>query len=158
MKRLIVRMGVTILALVAAIQLIRPQRDNPATVAGRAIENHVPMTLRAHAVFERACRDCHTSRTRWPWYSHVAPASWIVAEHVNHARSHLNVSEWGAYATPDARARLEGMCKLAREGSMPLPSYLWLHRDARLSGQDVEDLCAWTRAAIESLQNAPASR
>jgi len=48
-------------------------------------------------ILDRACADCHSNKTRWPWYSHVAPVSWFVIDHVNHGRSHLNFSEWGRY-------------------------------------------------------------
>jgi hypothetical protein len=95
------------------------------------------------AILDRSCRDCHSNNTRWPWYSHVAPASWLLIDHVNHGRSHLNVSEWGRYDRPRRAELLKNSCELARKGAMPMPSYLLMHRAARLSPADVETLCAW---------------
>ena len=95
-------------------------------------------------VLDRACRDCHSNDTRWPWYSHVAPISWFVIDHVDHGRSHFNYSEWNRYSQADAESLLERVCKLARLGTMPLPSYTWMHGRARLSPGDVAALCSWT--------------
>jgi hypothetical protein len=144
------RVRTTALVLVVGltgIQLMRPDRSNPPEQAADTIQARVPMTPEAAAVFDRSCRDCHSDRTRWPWYSQVAPVSWFVADHVNHARSHLNVSRWSRYSAEDAAEHVEEICEEAREGKMPLPSYLWIHRGAALSDQDIEALCAWSAAA-----------
>jgi hypothetical protein len=127
--------------LAAGIQLIRPARTNPPTDPARTLAARGGAPTGAVAVLERACRDCHSNETRWPWYSHVAPVSWWVVDHVNHGRSHFNYSDWARYSASEARDLLKGACQLAREGKMPLPSYLRMHRDARLSPQDVETLC-----------------
>lgn len=137
------RIAVVVVALFAGIQFILPERTNPPVREEKAL----PM----HPVFRRACADCHSNETRWPWYSYVAPASWLVAGHVNHARRHLNVSEWTGLEARRAAHKLDELCEQVREGSMPLPSYLLLHRDAKLSGEDRDSLCAWAsreRAAI----------
>ena len=81
-------------------------------------------------LFYRACGDCHSNRTEWPWYSAVAPASWLVTSHVRHGRGTLNVSEWSEERF-GAEARESG--ETIRRGTMPLAAYLRLHRDARLS-------------------------
>jgi Haem-binding domain len=99
-------------------------------------------------VLERACRDCHSNRTEWPWYSNVAPVSWFVIDHVNHARSHLNFSDWSSYAPERRRKLLTGVCKETRSGAMPLSSYTWIHWSARLSPADVEALCNWAQPQV----------
>ncbi len=157
--------GVGAAIAAAALQFARPERDNPPVDPARTLEALAPMTPAAAAVFDRACRDCHSNRTRWPWYSQVAPVSWLVAGHVNHARSHINVSDWALLPAADMPRLAYGMCRLAREGSMPLASYQWLHRDARLSPEDVEALCLWAEGArglllarlTPSTEAAPAS-
>ena len=142
------RVTAIVLAIGAlGIQLMRPDRSNLPERADDTLQARFPMSPAAAAVFDRSCRDCHSDQTRWPWYSEVAPVSWFVADHVNHARSHLNVSQWSRYKAEDAAELLEEMCEEAREGKMPLPSYLWIHRGARLSAQDVEALCAWSAGA-----------
>jgi len=90
---------------------------------------------RTRELFFRACRDCHSNETQWPWYSVVAPASWLVRRDVEEGRSHFNVSEWG-------RAENHGdeAAKLAGDGDMPPWFYLPAHAGARLSRAETEDL------------------
>ena len=73
-----------------AIQFVRPPRTNPPIEAARTLQARLALTADETRVLERACRDCHSNETRWPWYSQVAPVSWWVIDHVNHGRSHFN--------------------------------------------------------------------
>jgi len=130
--------AIVLAALAVVIQFFGPAPTNPAVDPARE--------LRTIEQFDRSCADCHSSRTRWPWYSHVAPASWFVVGHVDHARSHMNVSEWAGLTPPDADHKLATICKFSRNGKMPLDSYLLLHRDARLSAVDADAICKWTEA------------
>jgi hypothetical protein len=127
----------------AGAQLKRPVPTNPPTDAARALEAHVRVPPDVAATLDRACGDCHSHRTRWPWYSHVAPASWLVVEHVDHGRRHLNFSDWTAGGGERGKDPLPAICQQVKEGHMPLPSYLWLHPRARLSPAEVEALCRW---------------
>jgi hypothetical protein len=135
-----------LVATVAAIQFVRPARTNPPIDHSRTLLARMHVPADTAAVLDRACRDCHSNETRWPWYSHVAPASWFVIEHVNHGRSHFNYSDWARYDRVEAARLIKNSCDLARKGGMPLPSYLRAHREARLARSDVEALCDWTPA------------
>jgi mono/diheme cytochrome c family protein len=92
-------------------------------------------TPRTRELFFRSCGDCHSNETVWPWYSRVAPVSWLVAHDVAGARDHLNVSEWTG---PQRHA--DEAAEEVREGAMPLPIYLPLHSEARLSESDKAEL------------------
>jgi hypothetical protein len=85
----------------------------------------------------RACGDCHSNETRWPWYSRVAPASWLVQHDVDEAREHLNFSEFDRPQRDADEAAEE-----VEEGEMPLGKYLWLHPEARLDERERADLIA----------------
>ena len=137
--------------LFAGAQLVRPERTNPPTVAAETLEAHLPVTPEVGALLERSCNDCHSHRTRWPWYSNVAPVSWFVVDHVDHGRRHLNFSRWSAYEPEDADQLLDGVCREARGGMMPLSSYTRMHHAAQLSAADVRALCDWTAAARRHL-------
>ena len=143
---------ILLLLLVASIaaQALRPDRTNPATVPGASLTVHA--TPEVAAILDRACRDCHSNETRWPWYTNVAPTSWFVANHVKHGREHFNYSDWTSIDEDDQDQLLGGMCSLAERGRMPLPSYLIVHRDAKLSPADVKTLCAWTEKMRDMLQ------
>lgn len=88
------------------------------------------------ALFKRACMDCHSNETVWPWYSHVAPVSWSVQHHVDEGREHFNVSMWGVQEENEGDEAAEEL----REGEMPLFGYLMAHPEARLSDDEREKL------------------
>ena len=100
------------------------------------------------AILDRSCQDCHSSHTRWPWYSHVAPISWIVYKHVSEGRENLDFSEWANQPAPAYERAL--ICNAVASGEMPLPEYTVIHRKAKLSKRDVKLICGWAAAS-----NAP---
>src|SRR6516165_174956 len=95
-------------------------------------------------ILNRSCQDCHSNRTAWPWYSHVAPVSWVISKHVNEGREVLDFSKW-ENQPPSTDERML-ICDAVSNGWMPLPGYTAIHRDARLSKQDVELICEWAAA------------
>jgi hypothetical protein len=125
------KLGVGGIAALALAQLVPVSRENPP------VEEALATPPELQAVLERACYDCHSNQTRWPWYSSVAPISWLVARDVEHAREHLNFSTWNAYSAKERRENLEEALEEVEEGNMPLPPYLWMHADAALSDADV---------------------
>ena len=146
MKKWLQRVLVVLIVLLAAIQLYRPARTNPPVDPARRIEAFVDVPAEVSTTLRNACFDCHSNETVWPWYSNVAPVSWWVIGHVDHARGHLNFSDWAAYEPDAAAHKLEEICEEVKEGNMPLERYPIMHPEARLDGGDIESLCAWTRA------------
>ena len=140
------------LALVIGIQLIRPARANPVVVPSRTLEAVVPVPPQVESILQRACYDCHSDLTSWPWYSNVAPVSWFVIDHVDSGRRHVNFSEWLRRDTKDpaqyTRERFQAICKQVETRNMPLTSYLLVHRAARLSQDDIEMICQWTKTGL----------
>ncbi len=98
----------------------------------------------------RACFDCHSNETRWPIYSRIAPIAWVVTDHVIEGRQALNFSDWGAF---DEEA--EEFAEVINEGKMPLPDYLKLHPEARLSAAEKQQLIAGLYATVN---NSPGQR
>src|SRR5215469_6480347 len=96
---------------------------------------------RVAKIMERSCQDCHSSRTAWPWYSHVAPVSWLITKHVNEGREILDFSDWSTGLPSEGERML--ICDAVSDGRMPLHDYAAIHRNARLSKQDVELICEW---------------
>ena len=95
------------------------------------------------ALAARACFDCHSNQTKWPWYSFVAPVSWVVAHDVYDARDELNFSEW------DKPQEAKKAPKLVRNEAMPLQKYLWLHPEADLTSDERERLATGLARTIE---------
>jgi mono/diheme cytochrome c family protein len=122
----------TLVILGLAIQLVPYGREYANPAVGREPDWDRPRT---RELFFRACKDCHSNETVWPWYSRVAPTSWLVERDVEEGRSHFNVSEWGLDENHGDEA-----AKLVREGEMPVWFYLPVHPEARLSDEDREEL------------------
>jgi hypothetical protein len=138
--------------LLLLAQLKRPAKTNPASDPSLALAAHVQLDPKVAAILDRSCNDCHSNKTRWPWYSNVAPVSWFVIGHVDEARHDLNFSEWGKYRLEDQKAQLGQMCELITEGWMPLSSYTPLHPSAKLSDEDKKVICDWASAARARLR------
>jgi hypothetical protein len=139
------------LAIIAAgavvMQFFGPEPTNPPTDPEAVLFARMHVPADAAGVLKRACRDCHSNDTTWPWYSNVAPVSWFVIDHVNHGRSHFNYSQWSRYSAEDVARLLKASCDLTRKGAMPMSSYLRMHPDAALSPADVEAVCRWSEEA-----------
>ncbi len=116
-----------------------------------------PQTL---AIVQRACQNCHSEQTRWPWYSHVAPVSWLIARDVKEARAHMNLSRWPAYSVDERMLLLSAIGSAVRNHAMPVQRYLLLHPEARLSDEERQQIYRWTRAERTRLRTsqAPATR
>ncbi len=128
---------VVLVVLVAGIQLVPVQRDNPPERAPIAGPPEVVQVL------EQSCFDCHSNRTRWPWYSRLAPVSWLVARDVNDGRSHLNFSNWELFDAPRRAELGRRVWEEVEKGEMPLGIYLLLHEEADLDPQDRDTLREW---------------
>lgn len=148
--RLVRSVLIVFLLIFIGAQFVRPDRRNPPAPAAASLRSVAPPPITA--ILDRACRDCHSNETRWPWYTTVSPTSWLVANHVHEGRENFNYSDWTAYPSDDQDKFLGGMCDLARRGRMPPPSYLLIHRDARLSAADVTALCTWSDQMRDTLQ------
>lgn len=143
--------AVVLAVVFAGIQFVRPARTNPAVNPSQTIEAHTQMTPEVASILDRSCRDCHSNKTVWPWYTQVAPVSWWLADHVNEGRRELNLSEWGKMDRDRQDRKLRQMCDEVADGMMPLSSYLPMHPQARLSEQDKKTLCDWTQKERQRL-------
>ena len=146
------------IALALAIQAYRPPHLNPPVDSTRTIEAAVPVPPAVGQILDRSCNDCHSDQTRWPWYSNVAPISWLVYGHVMNGRRHLNVSEWLREDVNDpteyTRQKFVSACRELKLGRMPLLSYEVMHPLSRLSKADIEAFCNWNPGAAPGTPNA----
>ena len=146
MNRRLKQAAIVFVVVFAAAQFVRPERANPATDASRTIQAHVGTASGLVAVLNRSCSDCHSNATVWPWYTQIAPASWLMAYGVKKGRDAVNFSEWAAYQPEQQRVLLIESCQDVTQGKMPGP-YTLLHPEMRLSTQDVETICTAARQA-----------
>jgi hypothetical protein len=131
--------GIAIVVLFLGAQLIPVERSNPP------VEQEIDAPQDVKAILKQSCYDCHSHETVWPWYSRVAPASWLVAYDVHEARKHLDFSAWNRYDAKKRAKKLDGIHEEVEEGDMPLWYYLLMHSDARLSPEQKSRLLQWAQ-------------
>jgi hypothetical protein len=127
---------------------VRPAAADPSL----ALEARAAVPPPVLSMLRRACFDCHSNGTRWPWYAYVPPASWLVGHDVREGRGHLNFSRWGEYSPFDRADLLDEACELVTREEMPLWQYRLLHDEARLTAGEREALCAWTETEAVRLE------
>lgn len=124
----------------AAAQLIRPNRANPPTDESHTLQARVGTASGLVAVLDRSCGDCHSNKTVWPWYTEIAPLSWLMTYAVNEGRKAVNFSEWTAYTADQQQTVLAQSCRDVSQGKMP-GAYSWVRPATKLSPQDVQVVC-----------------
>jgi len=129
---------IAVFAIFVGIQFAPVDRSNPP------VTNEMVAPQAVKDLLKRACYDCHSNEVRWPWYSHVAPVSLLLAHHVEEGREHINFSEWDKIKNP--HHAIEECWEEVEEGKMPLKGYVMLHSEARLSAEDMATLKAWAQA------------
>ncbi len=146
MMRRILKWTLVIIGLAfIGLQFKNPARTNPPFDQSQTLESVTTVPAEVSAIFAHSCIDCHSNQTNWRWYTYVAPVSWLTVGHVNDGREELNFSVWGTYGARFKETRLRAICQQTETGAMPLPSYSFVHRDTKLSRDQVKAICAWTK-------------
>lgn len=105
---------------------------------------------RTRELFFRACADCHSNETKWPWYANVAPVSWLVTHDVDEGREYFNISEWNQ----NRKQKADDAAEEIEEGEMPLWFYVPLHPEADLNEVEKQELIAGMRAMFNRHKEA----
>ncbi len=137
MKQHLPKIVLGVVVVLIAIQFVPVKKTNPPVTGEIAAPPEVK------SVLQRACYDCHSNRTVWPWYSHIAPVSWLVVSDVSEGRGDLNFSEWDSYGVDKQNKKLEKIVDEVNEGKMPLSMYVMMHPKAKLSSADRDILQKW---------------
>ncbi|MBP1609244.1 MAG: heme-binding protein [Acidobacteria bacterium] len=139
------RISLLILAAVMLLaQAFRIDKTNPP------VQSDISTNSEAHALLRRACYNCHSSETVWPWYSNVAPVSWLLASDVQEGRGHVNFSEWGTYSSAVQSHKLAAIAEEVRGGEMPPWYYALLHAEARLGTAERTSIADWAETSSQA--------
>lgn len=150
LKKVGLAVVVVFVVVLAAAQLVRPERTNPTIDFANTLQAHTATSSGLVAVVDRSCGDCHSNATVWARYTNVAPLSWIITRGVTEGRKVLNFSEWAAYPPQKQQELLAASCRDASNGTMPMSIYLRIRPEARLSAEDIETICAASRSGNQS--------
>ncbi|MDE3058701.1 MAG: heme-binding domain-containing protein [Bacteroidota bacterium] len=151
MKKKLKWIVIAVIAGVFVIQFFRPDRTNPQVNPAESIEADSTVPASVKTILRTSCYDCHSNETVWPWYSSIAPMSWLVADDVHTGRHMMNFSLWGTYPLSRKVAKVSGIYDQISKGSMPLGKYLLLHPDARLTPAQRDTLLNWTQEENDRL-------
>ncbi len=125
------------------IQFIRIDKTNPKVDKNKDLISIYKPNKEIENILRTSCYDCHSFETVYPWYSNVAPVSWMLKDHIDEGREELNFSKWGAYSEKKANHKLRECTEEVEEKHMPLDSYLITHDDADLSSEQRKKLVEW---------------
>jgi cytochrome c len=147
--------GVGSLALLFLLAFVHPFGNARVADPGKPLMSSAQIGRPVLDVLQRSCQNCHSERTTWPAYSHLAPISWLIERDVQDGRSHWNMSKWEQYSIEEREHILSQIGPMARNRKMPLPQYLLLHPEAKLSDADAELLYQWSRQERKRLKSQP---
>jgi hypothetical protein len=143
-----------ILCWMAASLLVHPLPDRISDHSAAPLFQGAQIPQSVTNIFSHACIDCHSEKTRWPWYSRVAPVSWLVESDVKRAREHLNLSRWDSFQTSDQRLLLTAIATVIENGEMPPTRYAIFHSEAKLSTYDSVAVIEWTHTETRRLRGS----
>lgn len=147
-----------LLAVLVIIQFIKPDR-NLSDDQTYSISSKYPVSDNLSHILAVACNDCHSNKTRYPWYSNIQPVAWWLDNHVTDGKRHLNFSEFTKGRIAIQNHKLEEVVEMVEEHEMPLPSYTYfgLHKEANLTDEQRQIIIDWANAQMETLKaNYPA--
>jgi hypothetical protein len=145
---------IALVATLAVIQFIPVElpavtKENPKDILKGTL-----VSLDVAQLLKTSCYSCHSNETEYPWYSYVAPSSWLVVRDINKGREELNFSNWSDYDMRRMLSKLEDIGTEVSEGHMPMPIYTFMHPSAKLSDEQRQLIVLWSEAAMDSVAEA----
>jgi len=148
-----------ILVLLIIGQFIQPPHNNGAAATPNDITHAVPVPDTVMAMLKRSCYDCHSNHTEYPWYSKITPVNWWLNNHINDGKRGLNFSEFANKSFKRKAKRLDDVAEQVEKHEMPLNSYLWIHKDAKLTDAQEKMIIDWAKQSQNKvMEDSLASR
>jgi len=136
--------GLGLIAVLALLQFFRPERNNAPIESELDMLEVIAVPEPVANMIRSACYDCHSNQTVYPWYSRISPVSLYLNIHIVKGKEDLNFSEYGLLDKADRIGVFADFCDAVDAGTMPLQSYMLIHKDARLTPEERETLCSWS--------------
>lgn len=129
--------------ILVLIQFVRIDKTNPEVVIENDFIEMAKPNAAIASMIKSSCYDCHSSQSKYPWYTNVAPVSWLVKNHINEGRRHFNFSEWNQYSLEERKEILHECAEEVAEKVMPMKPYLLVHSEAKLTDEQRTQLSAF---------------
>lgn len=141
-----------LLVVLVVIQFIHPRKNKAEGAQPNFIGNTFPVPESVKAILAKACNDCHSNNTIYPWYSRIQPVDWWMNNHVQEGKRELNLDEYINRPLRYQYHKMEEIAEQVKEGEMPLNSYTWMHKDAILTETEKKELIDWADGIRDSLK------
>lgn len=144
------------LALLVAliiIQFIHPKKNKAEGSQPNYIGNNFTVPADVKTILEKACNDCHSNNSNYPWYANLQPVHWWMEKHIKDGKKHLNYDEYTNRPLRYQYHKMEETIEMIKEGEMPLNSYTWTHKDAKLSEQEKTKLISWAESVMDNMKS-----
>ncbi|MBI3137104.1 MAG: heme-binding domain-containing protein [Sphingobacteriales bacterium] len=142
-----------ILAILVIIQFIHPKKNQAEGPQANYIGNNYAVSAEVKSILEKACNDCHSNNTRYPWYAKIQPVHWWLDKHVKDGKKEVNFDEYSNRPPRYQYKKMKEVIEQVKEGEMPLNSYTWTHTDAKLTSSEKEALTGWAQAVLNDLKS-----
>ncbi len=141
-----------LLVALLVLQFIRPTRNQSEGRSENHIANKYSIPANVSGILEKACYDCHSNNTVYPWYTNIQPVGLWLQNHVKEGKAELNFSEFLAYSPKKARHKMDEVIEMVKEGEMPLNSYTLIHKNADLSTEEKTALTDWASLMMQQIE------
>lgn len=142
---------IVLLVLFVVAQAFRPEKNN-SNDRSKDISNSYVVPENVKTILAKACNDCHSNNTRYPWYAEIQPVAWWINDHVKDGKKHLNFNEFDGYRIARQYKKLEECIEEVKDGEMPLTSFTIIHKDAKLSDDEKQILFTWCEIVRDSIK------
>ena len=150
-KGLVRKILIGLLIALVVIQFFRPGKNNNPTITDKDITRLYTVPDSVQQILAKACNDCHSDNTRYPWYNNIQPVAWWLNDHIKDGKKEMNLSEFGNRPLVKQAKKLKKCAKEIEEGEMPLDSYTWIHKDAVLTPAEKQMLINWARGLSDQI-------
>ena len=140
------------MVIFVAIQFFHPKPNKSQGEQPRYIGKSFTIPEDVKAILVKACNDCHSNNTRYPWYSNVQPVDWWLTNHIKDGKKHLNFDEYTNRSLRYQYHKMEETVDEVKEGKMPLNSYTWIHKDAILNQAEKDKLIGWAESIMDTMK------
>jgi exonuclease VII small subunit len=149
--RIVKIIAIIVLLAFVGIQFVPTTRNHSDIVPSTdfMLVNNVPETIQNK--LQTSCYDCHSNNTQYPWYNKIQPVAWFLEGHIKEGKAELNFNEWDSLSSRRKASKLRSIIKQIESGEMPLNSYVLIHKDAKFSETETEELISFITQLKDSL-------
>lgn len=141
-----------LLAALVIIQFIHPEKNKSEGPQKNFIGNSFSIPEDVKTIMAKACNDCHSNNSTYPWYAKIQPVHWWLDKHINDGKNHLNFDEYTHKSLRYQYHKMEETIDMVKKGEMPLNSYTWTHKDAKLTDTEKTKIIDWANAVMDNMK------